>query len=196
MGVAFNPNRHHRRSIRLKHHDYTSAGFYFITICTHQRRCLLGNVMEGAVQLSEFGEIVAACWQAIPQHFSQIQLDRFVVMPNHLHGILVVTDMDKGMVVTTDTGRGMAMPCPYTTFQSRKFGQPISGSISTIVGSFKSAVTKQINLLRHAPGTPVWQRNYYEHIIRDDRALHQIRDYIEHNPITWNQDQLHPNHLE
>ncbi|MGL5877464.1 MAG: transposase, partial [Xenococcaceae cyanobacterium] len=123
--------------------------------------------------------------QAIPKHFSRIELDEFIVMPNHIHGILVMKDDDKNAI---DDGRGLALPNPY----KGQFGKPIAGSLPTIIGSFKSASTKQINILRDSPGTPVWQRNYYDHIIRDEEYLHKIRQYVLNNPLSWEVDQLHP----
>ncbi|MBW4660011.1 MAG: hypothetical protein KME15_15155 [Drouetiella hepatica Uher 2000/2452] len=182
--MKYNPDKHHRRSIRLKEYDYLSPGAYFITICTHQRQCLFGEIVNGEMQLSEMGEIAESCWQAIPDHFARVQLDGFVVMPNHLHGIILIAD----------TCRGMALPCPYPKMQleKRKFGQPIAGSLSTTVGSFKSAATKQINTLRNATGIPVWQRNYYENIVPNEESLHRLRQYIHNNPLSWQEDQLHP----
>ncbi len=182
--MKYNPDKHHRRSIRLKGHDYTSPSAYFITICTHQRQCLFGEIVDGEMRLNKMGEITETCWQAIPDHFSRVQLDRFVVMPNHLHGIIFITD----------TCRGTALPCPYPTMQPEegKFGQSIVGSLPTIVGSFKSAATKQINMMRNASGTPVWQRNYYDHIVRNEESLHRLRQYIQNNPFSWQKDQLHP----
>ncbi|MBW4473695.1 MAG: transposase [Stenomitos rutilans HA7619-LM2] len=182
--MKYDPGKHHRRSICLKGYDYASAGMWFITICTYQRQCLFGEISGGEMQLSKIGEIAESCWQAIPDHFPKVQLDQFVVMPNHLHGI----------ISTADTCRGMALPCPYPTIrpEERRFGKPIAGSLSTIVGSFKSVATKQINLLRKAPGTPAWQRNYYEHIVRNEASLQYLRQYIQNNPLSWQEDQLHP----
>lgn len=143
---------------------------YFITICTHQRQCLFGKVVNGEMQLNKIGGIVNHCWQAIPNHFSKVQLDSFVIMPNHIHGILVITN----------PRRDMAMPCPYPPYSNpqhlpkREFAKPIAGSLSIIVGSFKSAATKHINLFYGTPGTPVWQKNYYEHIIRSEESLQFI----------------------
>ena len=178
--MRYNSERHHRRSLRLPKYDYASVGKYFITICAYQRQCLFGEILGGEMQSSEFGEVVQRCWQAIPIHFPNVQLDEFVVMPNHIHGVIFITDSDR---------RGMALPCPY----DRKFGKPIAGSLPTIIGSFKSAVTKHINQIRNMPETPVWQRNYYEHIIRNETALQHVQHYIQSNPLAWKQDQLHPN---
>ncbi|MBD2108497.1 transposase [Nodosilinea sp. FACHB-13] len=176
--MKYNPDKHHRRSLRLKEYDYSSAGAYFITICTFQRHCLFGQVVNGETQISEFGSIATECWQAIPEHFPHIELDGYIVMPNHVHGILVAEDPRKGF----------ALPCPYASV----FGKMSSGSIPTVVRSYKSATTKHINTLRDAAGTPVWQRNYYDHIIRNGRSLQHMRHYITNNPVSWADDQLHP----
>ncbi|AFZ30581.1 hypothetical protein Glo7428_2037 [Gloeocapsa sp. PCC 7428] len=185
--MKYDPEKHHRRSIRLKGYDYSSVGAYFITICTHQRRCLFGVIRNGVMELNAYGQIVAECWQQIPQHFSRVQLDAFVVMPNHVHGILMITNNGRDMAITND-GRDMAMPCPY----QGKFGKPIPGSLPTMIGSFKSAATKRINIIRSAPKTPVWQKNYYERIIHDKSSLPRVRHYIQMNPIAWENDRLHP----
>ena len=203
--MGFKRDRHHRRSIRLKGYDYTSPGAYFITICTYQRQCLFGEIINGEMQLNKCGQIAAECWNEIPNHFRQTKLDNYVIMPNHIHGILVITDTPRrGMAMPCPYdrprphGRGMALPCPYGRQQDtqplikRQFGKPIAQSIPTIIGSFKSAVTKRINIVRHAKGTPVWQRNYYDHIIRDDASMQHIRHYIQNNPRSWQSDQLHP----
>jgi putative transposase len=186
--MAYDPNKHHRRSTGLKGYDYTSAGAYFITICTFQRECLFGEIVHGEMKLNDFGQVAMDCWQAIPDHFDRVILDAFVIMPNHIHGILVIPD----------DGRGIALQCPYKFTQHHNkstFGKMVQGSIPTIVRSFKSATTKQINILRNAIGTPVWQRNYYDHIIRDEASLNHIRRYVQTNPAVWQGDQLHPVNL-
>jgi REP element-mobilizing transposase RayT len=171
--MTFNPDIHHRRSIRLPGYDYTSAGAYFITICTHNRQCLFGAIDNGQMGMNEVGRIAEQCWYEIPAHFPHAALDAMAVMPNHVHGIIWINGRDTACRVPT----------------MEQFGKPVSGSVSTMIRSFKSAVTKHINLLR---GTPVWQRNFYERIIRDENELNGIRDYIQNNPAQWEQDDLHP----
>jgi len=173
--VRYDPERHHRRSIRLKGYDYTQLGAYFVTIVTRDRTCLFGEIAEGAVRLNQMGHIVRECWLAIPDHFPHAMLDEFVVMPNHVHGIIVLNG-------TENVGARHAVPLP------EQFGKPIPGSIPTIIRSFKSAVTKRINDHRGTPGVPVWQRNYYEHIIRNEDDLEAIRRYIACNPLRWHLD--------
>lgn len=174
--MTFNPDIHRRRSIRLRDYDYSHAGAYFVTICTFQREGLFGDVMNGGMHLNEMGQAALECWNDIPGHFPHIELDEFVVMPNHLHGI-IVTDC-----------RGTARRARF----EETFGRPVAGSLATIIRSFKSAATKRINTLRDNPGAPVWQRNYYERVIRDDRELDGIRQYIADNPAKWAEDENHP----
>jgi putative transposase len=178
--MKYNPEKHHRRSMRLKGYDYSAAGAYFITLCTYQRQCLFGEIMDGAMHLNPYGKIANDCLQAIPEHFARFQLDEFVMMPNHVHAVLRIVD-------DNDKRRGMALPCPY----NGEFGKPMAGSLPIVIGAFKSAVTKRINILRDTPGTPVWQRNYHERIIRDELALNNIRRYIQMNPINWKSDRFH-----
>jgi len=178
-------NKHyHRRSIRLKGYDYTQPGAYFVTICTHSREILFGQVMDGEMVLNEYGQIVQACWREIPAHFPHVALEAFVVMPNHIHGIILIVDDIAEM--TTPVGATHASPLQNTP------RGPVRGSLGAIVGGFKSAATRRINTLRNTPSAPVWQRNYYEHIVRNDRALNAIRRYIAANPVRWDVDRYNP----
>ena len=170
-----NSQRRHRRSIRLLGYDYSQAGAYFVTVCAHDRMCLFGEIADGKMRLNEAGRIVQQCWNQIPEHFPHVELGEFIVMPNHVHGIVVIAE-------TPNVGARHAVPLP------EKFCKPVPGSIPTIVRSFKSAVTKRINEMRGTPGVPVWQRNYYEHVIRNDESLHCIREYIINNPLQWDMD--------
>ena len=170
--------RHNRHSIRLRDYDYTQAGAYFVTICSWSRECLFGDVIDGKIQFNEYGQIVQECWDAIPEHFIGIKLENHIVMPNHVHLIILIVE----------NGRGMACHAPT----DRQFGKPISNSLSTIIGSFKSAVTKRINQIRNTPNVPVWQRNYYEHIIRNEDELNRIQEYIINNPLQWADDENNP----
>ncbi|GBD26328.1 hypothetical protein HRbin30_01660 [bacterium HR30] len=128
------------------------------------------------MRLNKFCEIARHCWLDIPAHFPRAELDAFVVMPNHVHGVIVIVD-----------GRGT--PCRAPT---ERFGRPVTGSIPAVIRSFKSAVTKHINEQRSTPGAQIWQRNYYEHIIRDEVSLNRIRQYIVDNPLRWDLDRENP----
>jgi len=172
-----NPIKPHR-SIRLKGYDYTQPGAYFVTIVTRNRACLFGDVVEGEVRLSHFGEIARRNWQAMGEHFPYTESAVFVIMPNHVHGIIFIAVEARH-----------AVPLQSSL---ESFGKPISGSIPTIVRSFKSVVSRDINELRQTPGASVWQRNYFEHIIRNEESLNRIRQYILDNPARWEFDRENP----
>lgn len=179
-----NSQRRHRRSIRLRGYDYSQAGAYFVTVCAHDRMCLFGEIADGKMRLNEAGRIVQQCWDQIPEHFHHVELGEFIVMPNHVHGIIVIAE-------TPNVGARHAVPL-HAVPLPEKFCKPVPGSIPTIVRSFKSAVTKRINELRDTPGASVWQRNYYEHVIREGESLHRIREYIANNPTQWELDRENP----
>ena len=172
------PDKHHRRSIRLGGYDYAQPGAYFVTVCTHDHACLFGHVVNSEMHLNEAGEIAQRCWEDIPRHFPFAELDAFVTMPNHIHGIIVVP------------GRGTACRAPTI----EQFAKPSVGSIPTIVRSYKSSVTRYVNLARRAPGVPGWQRNYYEHVVRNEAELMTNREYIMANPLRWDDDDNNPHH--
>lgn len=170
------PFYQHRRSIRLKGYDYTTAGVYFVTVVTNKRDCLFGQIVDGEMELNDCGRFAAAEWARTANLRPRVTLDAWIVMPNHFHAINALQDCPA-------VQRG---PC------LEAFGKPVSDSIPTIVRLFKSATTKLINLHRGTPGIPVWQRGYYEHIIRDDRSLDRLRDYILNNADRWADDRENP----
>jgi len=181
--TIFNNKDHHRRSIRLREFDYTTPGSYFITVCAFNQNLLFGKIVDGNVSLNEYGNIVMNEWLKTPQIRPYVQLDEFIVMPNHIHGILILTSR---------TGLGHGTPCPY-----EEFGVPTRNSIPSVIRAFKSAVARQINLINKTPGNPVWQRNYYEHMIRNENSLNILREYISQNPEKWNINEsadYHHNH--
>jgi putative transposase len=180
--MPYHPDYHHRRSIRLRNYDYSQSGIYFVTLCTYQRQCLFGQISDGKMELNELGEIVQSEWLRSPEIRREIALDEWVVMPNHLHGIVMITRPDE--------------PQDFNKYPLPPQGLPIQmkpRSLSSLIVGFKSATTRQINHCRSALGTPVWQRNYYENIVRDQRSLQNFCKYIRNNPKSWNIDQLHPN---
>jgi putative transposase len=186
MTTRCDPDRYHRRSIRLSGYDYTQPGAYFVTICTHRQEPLFGAVVDGEMVLNKYGQIVDEEWCNTAKLRPYVKLDVHVVMPNHFHGILWIEHDDTGGRGTAH-GRGMARHAP-----TREFGKPVAGSLPTIVRAFKSAVTKQVNQIRRTPGIPVWQRNYWEHVVRTERALDAIRRYIADNPARWSLDRYNP----
>jgi len=178
--MTYNQETHHRQSIRLPYFDYSQPGYYFITICTKNRECLLGNIINNKIKLSEIGKIVKQCWLDMPKHYPNVELDEFIVMPNHLHGIIIINDP-----INKYRRGGVTPPLPMEN----------KIPLGKIVAYFKYQSTKQINKLTHAPGQMIWQRNYYEHIIRNEKKLERIRYYIGNNPYNWQTDRNNPENL-
>lgn len=187
--MRFDPAKHHRQSIRLPGYDYTQAGAYFVTLIAQQRECLFGAIVAGEMRLNEWGELVAMGWRDLPRHFANLTLDEWVVMPNHLHGIIVLSKGEASAAeVLTRPNKVRADASPLPPHGTAP------GSVGAILQNYKSVTTRKINHQRRTPGIPVWQRNYYEHIIRDDAALARIRHYILNNPQKWASDD-HNQHL-
>ena len=171
-------NPHHRRSIRLKEYDYSQPGEYFVTICTYNHDCTLGEIVEGEMRLNENGKIVEKFWGQISRHFINVELDQFVVMPNHLHGILTINE-----------------PVGVQNFEplQNTYQHTVSKSLGSIIRSYKAAVTHECRKYKYYDFR--WQRNYYEHIIRNDNELNNIRDYIRNNVAQWAFDKDNPNNI-
>lgn len=162
--MVFNADIHHRKSIRLKGYDYAQSGLYFITLCIENRTCLLGEIKQLDAKplhmvVNSYGEIVKNTWLDLPNHVSNIALHEFIVMPNHIHGIIEI-----------DHATGKLQP------------------LSEIVRQLKTFSARRINRLRNTPAHIIWQRNYYEHIIRDEPAYLKIAEYIQTNPLQWLKD--------
>ena len=164
-----NPKHPGRRSIRLAGYDYAQPGAYFVTICTQDRRPLLAHIDAGGHALTPIGQVVARCWLALPRHFPHVTLDAWVLMPDHLHGIAVLH---------------AAGELPIPPASNRPNGTH-PDSLNAIIQNFKSVSTRKVNQRRQMPRAAFWQRNYYEHIIRDEADLQRIRRYIENNPARW-----------
>lgn len=177
----YNPDIHHRRSIRLKDYDYSQAGAYFVTICTHNRECLFGQITKGDMQLNDMGNIAQQCWNNIPLHFPNAAIDQFIVMPNHIHGIVIFNVGAKNVSPIQNNGNSDRAKnvSPLRHGTSMKIGSVIRG--------FKIGVTKWAR--DHGVCYSLWQRNYYEHIIRNEAELNKIREYIINNPLNWESDE-------
>ena len=221
---SYNPQKHHRRSIRLQGYDYTQAGVYFITIVIYQRENLFGEIVNGEMHLNALGKMAQREWERLPQRFKTIELDEFIIMPNHAHGIIVITVIRRGTAETGNNANELLsrraptqpfdQPNPGTAgleqdveaLMSRRaptgnddhiptreqFGKPVPGSIPTILRSYKSAVTLRAHRMREGTTGPVWQRDYYERVIRNERELNATRQYIQDNPLNWEKDQENP----
>jgi len=176
--MKYNPDKHHRRSIRLKGYDYTLPGAYFVTVCTHERACLFGAVADGEMQLNDAGRMAQGAWNELSVRFPDVRLDTFVVMPNHVHGVIIVGAQfiaPSDGFVTTTIDQGAINRAP---------------TLGEIVRTFKAVSTRAI---RHTANSDfAWQRNYYEHVIRDDESLNRIRQYIFDNPGRWAFDRENP----
>ena len=186
-------NKNRRRSIRLKGYDYSQAGAYFVTIVAWQRECLFGDVVDGVMNLNRHGHIVRDAWFDLKNHYRHVELGEFVIMPNHVHGIIVLIDDGRGgsfasgRTNSPDISPAGADNLP--TNQTRPYVNPKPRhGLPEIVRAFKSFSAKRINRLRRTDGIPVWQRNYYEHIIRNEREMDNITQYIETNPLRWDED--------
>ncbi|HRJ55651.1 MAG TPA: transposase [Anaerolineales bacterium] len=211
--MKFDPQKHHRRSIRLKGFDYSQAGAYFVTIVTWQRECLFGDVVDGEMNLNRHGYIVRDAWFDLRNHYRHVELGAFVIMPNHVHGIIVLTDDGRSRSsasggTNSPTGRGESFTSGNTTLPDglNSGAVPLQNKqtrpyvvkpkprhdLPEIVRAFKSFSAKRINRLRRTDGIPVWQRNYYERIIRSEREMKNITKYIETNPSRWDNDDENP----
>lgn len=193
---------HHRRSIRLKEYDYSQEGGYYVTICAHNKECIFGAIVGGKMMLNNFGNIAREEWLKTPAIRPTVILSEFVVMPNHSHGIILLTDIDRRGTKGRDVvGAYSNTPQKHLDYRVRKKGANInsplrspSQTIGAIVRGFKSAATKRINQLRNTPRFPVWQRSYWEHVIRDGDDLMRINEYIVNNVLQWQYDEENPEH--
>ena len=157
-----------------------------MTICAHRRRCIFGDAVAGEAVLNPYGKRVEKCRLDLPRHFPAVTLDALVVMPNHIHGIVVIEDAD--LQTWRVEGRGAACRAPA----GQRFSSPVSGSLGTIIGSLKSAAARAVNRARATRGAAVWQRNYHEHVIRNEEDLDEARKYIADNPSRWAFDRENP----
>jgi len=180
--MKYNPHIHQRRSIRLKDYDYSSAGAYFVTICTHDKECWLGDLVNSEMVLSEIGQIAKALWLEIPQHFENVILDDFIIMPNHVHGIVLNTD-SRGVQLNAPTKTNY-----YSTISPKK------NTLSVVIRTYKAALTRACRQQGYEFFR--WQRNYYERVVRNQKELNRIWQYIANNPLQWESDNENPKNRE
>jgi putative transposase len=193
----YNPSVHHRRSIRLQGYDYSQAGLYFITICTHNRECWFGEIINKEMILNEAGKMADECWLNIPKHFPNTVLHEHVVMPNHIHGIIELKNKDiqvagddvASVVVPVDIGVRVQDFEPRREAPKNAYQKIIPRSIGSIVRGYKIGVTKffRDNTDIHK----VWQRDFYENIIRNEQSYYRISQYIINNPRVWDDDKFY-----
>ena len=182
-----NSKKQRRNSLRLKGYDYSQPGAYFVTTVTWQREMLFGKVVNGEMALNEMGKIVQRWWYQIPKHFPNIELGAFVIMPNHVHGIIIIT-AGRGAVSAPDEGLQIQQQGETTSPLHRK-----NPTLGQIVAYFKYQSTKEMNALDGTGEiTKFWQRNYHDRIIRNEGEMARIWDYIEANPANWDDDDENP----
>ena len=171
-----------RRSIRLKPYDYSQTGYYFLTVCAQNRQCVFGEIINGKMKLNEVGEMIETDWNKLPWHFPNIKLDEFVIMPNHMHGIILIV--------------GAPLVGAQNNDIADRATTRVAPTLGDIVGAFKSiAANEYIHNVKNNDWPPfkgsLWQRNYYEHIIRDERDLNRVREYVVNNPYKWQEDEYY-----
>ncbi len=190
--MKYDPDKHRRRSIRMRGYDYTREGVYFVTVCTQHRECLFGGIVDGQIRLNDAGRMIERWWCELKRKFATVETDRFVIMPNHVHGILVIADFPVGAdlrVGPDSEGAHTGAPLP-----AAGLGR---AALPTIVQWFKTMTTNEymrgIKMSGWIPFTGrLWQRNYYEHVVRNEKSLNRIREYIVTNPARWDFDRENP----
>jgi len=211
--MKYNPTVHHRRSIRVKDYDYSRAGTYFLTMCLQSKRCLFGNVVNGEMMLNDAGKLVQHIWNNLPKRFLSIKLDKYVIMPNHMHGIIICRGepcvrpepcvYPKSFIYSEIANEGNLdeyKPSDKHKDQGEHKVRPygtMDNSIGRIVQAFKSITTHEYTIgVKTCGWIPfhgkLWQRNYYEHIVRTEDTLNKIREYIQYNPLRWHLDRENP----
>ena len=200
--MPYDPKIHHPGSRRLSVYDYSWMGSYFVTVCVHQRKCLFGSVTpDGCMLLNSFGRIVAEEWENAVAAFPDMRSVLYVVMPNHFHGIITFLEnvheqpaslhpAKRGAIRESPLRPGNTLSPLPTTISTRNERRNMG--LAKLMGRFKMCSSKRINLLRGASGERVWQRNYYDHIIRSEIEMANMAEYIETNPARWGQDSENP----
>jgi len=208
--MKYEHDKHHLRSIRLKGYDYSQSGAYFLTICTQNRESLSGDVVDGEMRLNDAGHMVWDAWHKIPEHFPHAGIDEFIVMPNHFHGIIMLSgrgDPCDRPVLCVDndhlSGEHIQGDHKNRPYNMRNTGHPqgtLPGSVGRIVQAFKSLSTHEYIRGIRGNGWPsfngrLWQRNFYEHIIRSEEEINRVRRYIIDNPPKWAEDENNPGNI-
>jgi len=197
--MTFDSNVHNRKSIRLQGYDYSRAGAYFVSICTHNRERLFGEIIDDKINLNEIGKMVLWHWIRIPNHFPNVKLDEKIILPNHVHGVIWLNDnKDVGYV----GAKHSKQPTSLNNQNRSENASPLQSqqipigtkpqSLSAIIQNFKSITSRKFHRIRKHNNTKLWQRNYFERIIRDEDELNRIREYIIYNPLKWEKDKEDP----
>ena len=196
MKTKFDPQKHHRHSIRLRGYDYSQVGAYYVTIVAQDRECLFGEIIDKGMYLSKSGEIVLKWWNEIPIHFPNVETGAFVIMPNHTHGNIFIIEDHTGEVLSPrdiENNNYLGANNKNTNNQGRETLPLRKPTLGQIVAYFKYQSTKELNKIETDKAiTNFWQRNYYEHVIRNEKELKQKTDYILDNPSRWDEDEENP----
>jgi putative transposase len=179
--MADAPPLPHRRTIRFQGFDYSQAACYFVTICAREKRSLFGKICDATMRLNVLGKLVNECLTEISYHFANVEVPARAIMPNHLHGIFVLRERARH-----------AVPLLNRTKNAEAFGEPVAGSVPTIIRSFKAAVTRKARVELRKPSFEVWQRNYFERVIRNEDEFRKTWQYICENPARWDFDPENP----
>jgi putative transposase len=188
LQMNYNPEIHRRRSIRLKDYDYSGSGAYFVTICAYDRECIFGEVIDGRMMLNEAGKAVQDAWSGLSDRFQEIELDAAVIMPNHFHGIIFLAG---ALLAASDSNDHANL-----NGKNRKGAASSAPTLGNVFRVFKSLSARNINRILLRSARPVWQRNYYDHIIRSEDEMNKIREYIQTNPSMWPEDAENPRNKE
>ena len=197
--MTFNPALHNRQSIRLHGYDYSQSGAYFITICAYKKQNIFGTIVDAEMKLNLAGQYAFAQWMMIPKRFNIVELGEVIIMPNHIHGIIVIQsgrgDTQRGTSGLDNGDPGarewlISNPSPLQENDNTQPNGTIRGSIGAIIQNFKSSVSRKINAMPKMKGIKIWQKNYYDHIIRDEEDYARIVEYIRNNPQSWEKDEL------
>ena len=200
----------YRHSIRLENYDYSQYGAYFITICTYKKKEIFGKIVDGKMILNEYGEIVLKVWNTISEHFENIELDQFVIMPNHVHGIIIINEHvgaihelpgQKAAELSTQKAAELSVQKAVGSSTQKSLNNACNRRVERrkmllpkVVGFFKMNVSKLIHL--KSTHNTVWHRNYYEHVICKEPELNKIREYIFNNPLKWELDRENPKNFQ
>ena len=190
MCGKYDPDTHHRRSIRLEGYDYSQEGWYSVTICVQGHVCMFGDIVNDQMRLNEAGIMVSKWWGKVGGKFSSVQTDRYIIMPNHFHGIVNVKGQPHGVAPTMNDAS--VQPCDKS-----RSSHGFAPTLGDVVNWFKTMTTNEYIQGVKQNGWPpfggkLWQRNYYEHIIRNEEELNHIRQYIAENPLNWGTDEENP----
>lgn len=187
-GMLRKHSAYRRKSLRLRNHDYSSPGWYFVTLIIQDRKHLFGEIKQRNMWLNDYGRIASKTWGRLEERYDHIGLDAWVIMPDHMHGIICIFDNDAPPRLTTDglESKGGASKGRSRTAPTKEEASPApTKPIGRIIGAYKTMTTKQINQLRGTEGERIWQRDYYDRIIRTNKELWNVRRYIHNNPYKW-----------